>query len=54
MQRNVYFRRSKHTGGYDLQDLWSGKTLGHYFPIEVYHAKLRPTSVDFFKATLPN
>ncbi|KAH7703095.1 Melibiase family protein [Aphelenchoides avenae] len=43
----------EHTGGYGLQDLWSGKTLGHYLPTDVYHAKLRPTSVDFFKATLP-
>ncbi|KAH7706860.1 Melibiase family protein, partial [Aphelenchoides avenae] len=44
----------EHIEGYDLQDLWSGKMLGHYLPNEVYHAKLRPTSVDFFKATLPN
>jgi len=41
-------------GGYDLLDLWSGEHLGHYTPSCVYSTKLKPTSVTFFKATLPN
>ncbi|KAH7719937.1 Melibiase family protein [Aphelenchoides avenae] len=42
----------KYSGGYDLQDLWSGKKLGRFMRTDKYKAKLRATSVDFFKATL--
>ncbi|VDN83409.1 unnamed protein product [Brugia pahangi] len=55
---NVRFLLSKigltNSGGYLVQDLWSGELKGLLKPNDFYSVDVNPTGIDFFKATLPD
>lgn len=42
------------SGGYLVQDLWSGELKGLLKPNDFYSVDVNPTGIDFFKATLPD
>lgn len=56
--QNVRFMLSKiglnNSGGYLVQDLWSGELKGLLKPNDFYSVDVNPTGIDFFKATLPD